>query len=355
MYATADRAARSPAPPSGLVGRLAGLKRHPTVADTGELHQTLVGVLPPTRRWGVGLAAIGGGLVLAAATAALRVGSAASWYIWPALAVAGAFFAVAMALRILHSRVADLLGSLAAYERREADLADEREELLHEALITSDRERQRLAGDLHDGVTQLVSAVALRTATLSRGLRRDGGASPERLASVAVSLDRMTDDLRAATAELRTLMGALVGGDIDSDGLAGALSQLLAPLADSGVNVEVTVGELDCSARVRSLIHRVAQELVRNSAKHSQARRVTLSVERNTSGILLRVVDDGRGFDRGGLEQHHRQGHMGLRLLEQRVRDAGGRLDISSSPGRGTTVEMTVPIPGPRSVTAKLS
>ena len=82
---------------------------------------------------------------------------------------------------------------------------------------------------------------------------------------------------------------------------------------------------------------------------------MTLSVERNTSGILLRVVDDGRGFDRGGLEQHHRQGHMGLRLLEQRVRDAGGRLDISSSPGRGTTVEMTVPIPGPRSVTAKLS
>jgi signal transduction histidine kinase len=49
---------------------------------------------------------------------------------------------------------------------------------------------------------------------------------------VAVSLDRMTDDLRAATAELRTLMGALVGGDIDSDGLAGALSQLLAPLAE---------------------------------------------------------------------------------------------------------------------------
>ncbi len=59
----------------------------------------------------------------------------------------------------------------------------------------------------HDGVTQLVSAVALRTATLSRGLRRDGGASPERLASVGVSLDRMTDDLEPVTAELRTLMG----------------------------------------------------------------------------------------------------------------------------------------------------
>jgi signal transduction histidine kinase len=347
MYATADRAARSPAPPSGLVGRLAALKRHPTVADAGELHQTLVGVLPPTRRWGLGLAAIGGGLVLAAAATALRVGSAASWYVWPVLAVAGAFFAVAMALRILHGRVGDLLGSLAAYERREADLADEREELLHEALITSDRERQRLAGDLHDGVTQLVSAVALRTATLSRGLRRDGGASPERLASVAVSLDRMTDDLQAATAELRTLMGALVGGDIDSDGLAGALSQLLAPLADSGVNVEVTVGELDCGARVRSLIHRVAQELVRNAAKHSRARRVTLSVERNTGGILLRVADDGRGFDLGSLEQLHRRGHMGLRLLEQRVRDAGGSLDITSSPGCGTMVQMTLPLPAP--------
>ena len=345
MYATAEKGAQSPASPSGLFGRLAALQRHPTVADAGDLHQTLVGLLPPTRRWGVGLAAIGGGLVLAAAT--LSVGSAAAWYIWPALAVAGAFFGVAMALRILHSRVGDLLGSLAAYERREADLADEREELLHEALMVSDRERQRLAGDLHDGVTQVVSAVALRTATLSRGLRRDGGASPERLASVAVSLDRMTDDLQAATAELRTLMGALVGGDIDSDGLAGALSQLLAPLADSGVNVEVTVGELDCGARVRSLIHRVAQELVRNAAKHSRARRVTLSVERNTGGILLRVADDGRGFDLGSLEQLHRRGHMGLRLLEQRVRDAGGSLDITSSPGCGTMVQMTLPLPAP--------
>jgi signal transduction histidine kinase len=93
------------------------------------------------------------------------------------------------------------------------------------------------------------------------------------------------------------------------------------------VNIEVTVGELDCDARVRSLIHRVAQELVRNAAKHSRARRVTLSVERNTGGILLRVADDGRGFDSGGLEQHHRQGHMGLRLLEQRVRNAGDHVE----------------------------
>jgi signal transduction histidine kinase len=74
---------------------------------------------------------------------------------------------------------------------------------------------------------------------------------------------------------------------------------------------------------------------------------VTLSVERNTGGILLRVADDGRGFDLGSVEQLRRRGHMGLRLLEQRVRDAGGSLDITSSPGCGTMVQMTLPLTAP--------
>jgi signal transduction histidine kinase len=219
--------------------------------------------------------------------------------------------------------------------------------------MASDKERQRLAGDLHDGVIQLVSAVTLRTATLARGLRRDPTPSPERFASTVVSLDRITSDLQAVTADLRTLMGALAGGEIESDGLAGALSQLLAPLADRGVNVEITVGELDCDARVRSLIHRVAQELVRNAAQHARPRRVSLTVERTPAGVSLRVADDGRGFDAATLEQRRQQGHMGLHLLEQRIRDAGGRLDIASTAGRGTTVEVTVPVRAAAPATAE--
>jgi signal transduction histidine kinase len=70
-------------------------------------------------------------------------------------------------------------------------------------------------------------------------------------------------------------------------------------------------------------------------------------VERTTGGTLLRVADDGRGFDPGSLEQLHREGHMGLRLLEQRVRGAGGSLEITSSPGCGTAVQMTLPLTAP--------
>ena len=354
MQATADRGARAPVTPAGGFQHLTALTPDPEVTKRGVVRSALARALPRTWRWWVGLALIGAAEVVAAA-AMVATGGVASAYAWLVLVLAGTVVAMATTLILHHRRFSGLLASLSTLERREADLADEREELLHDALMASDGERQRLAGDLHDGVIQLVSAVTLRTATLARGLRRDPVTSPERLASASVSLDRITIDLQAVTADLRTLMGALAGGEIESDGLAGALSQLLAPLADRGVNVEITVGELDCDARARSLIHRVAQELVRNAAKHARARRVSLTVERDTDGVSLRVADDGRGFDFAGLERYRREGHMGLRLLEQRVRDAGGGLEITTSPGHGTTVEMTLPIPASRSATTEFS
>ncbi|MGD0833326.1 MAG: ATP-binding protein [Candidatus Dormibacteria bacterium] len=351
MYATADRGARAPATPSGFLRPLAALRRDTAQSARGDLQKAVAPVLPRTWKWGAGLAVIGGAVVLSAA-AMFVTGSVRSVDAWMMLVAAGALVAMAVPLILYHRRFVALLASLSALERREADLADEREELLHDAIMASDGERQRLAADLHDGVIQLVSAVTLRTATLARGLRRDPSATPEKLASAAVSLDRITADLQAVTADLRTLMGALAGGDIESDGLSGALSQLLAPLADRGVNVEITVGELDCDARVRGLIHRVAQELVRNAAKHARARRVSLTVECDAAGVCLRVADDGRGFDAADLERYRRQGHMGLRLLEQRIRDAGGHLEIASSPGHGTTAEMTLPTVAPRPMAA---
>ncbi len=346
MHATADRGARASATPSGFLRPLGALKRGPAPAERGSLQRAVAPVVPRTWRWGVGIAVIGGAVVLSA-TAMFVTGSGRSVYAWLMLVAAGALVAMAVPLIVYHRRFTALLTSLSALERSEADLADEREELLHDALMASDGERQRLAADLHDGVIQLVSAVTLRTATLARGLRRDQSVAPEKLASAAVSLDRITADLQAVTADLRNLMGALAGGDIESDGLSGALSQLLAPLADRGVNVEITIGELDCDARVRGLIHRVAQELVRNAAKHARARRVSLTVECDAEGVCLRVADDGRGFDAADLERYRRQGHMGLRLLEQRIRDAGGQMEITSSPGHGTTAEMTLPTPSP--------
>ena len=96
-------------------------------------------------------------------------------------------------------------------------------------------------------------------------------------------------------------MGTLAGDEIESGGLTGALSTLLVPLAESGVQVSISVGELDCEGRVRSLIHRVAQELVRNVAKHAGAHQVELTLTQERGEI--RLLPDGR---RAGVRHRRR-------------------------------------------------
>jgi signal transduction histidine kinase len=310
--------------------------------------------MPRGSWWVVPIVALAVSMVTAPLTAAAAIAlHATSWAELAALGLAGAVLAVSLVLVPVQLRLVVLDRRQSGHWRREAmrsaereaDLSAEREELLHDALVASDRERRQLAGDLHDGVIQLVSAVTLRTATLSRGLRRDGGQTPERIGAAVEGLDRITVDLQAVTADLRGLMGALAGDEIESGGgLSGALSKLLVPLAESGVQVHISIGELTCDAHVRSLIHRVVQELVRNVAKHAAAQRVELTVGQDHGEVHMALTDDGQGFDLGALGERQRRGHMGLLLVEQRVEDAGGVLQVTSTPGRGTRVVMRLPI-----------
>ena len=324
--------------------------------------ELVIAVVPPvggmtrTSNWVIPIVALAVSLITAPLAAAAAVAlHATSWAELVALGLGGAVLTVSLVLVPLQMRLTRLAG-LQAHQRRreaehsaerEAELSAEREELLHDALVASDRERRQLAGDLHDGVIQLVSAVTLRTATLSRGLRREGGQTPERITAAVESLDRITVDLQAVTADLRGLMGALAGDEIERGGLTGALSKLLVPLAESGVQVDISVGELLCDARVRSLIHRVVQELVRNVAKHAAAHRVDLTITEDRDEVRLALTDDGQGFDLGALGERRRRGHMGLLLVEQRVQDAGGMLQVTSTLGRGTKVVMRLPLAGP--------
>jgi signal transduction histidine kinase len=339
--------------------REAGAPMHPS----GQSRPGLVAaVVPPAGRmtrsssWVIPIVALAVSLITAPLVAAAAVAlHATSWAELVALGLGGAVLAVSLVLVPFQMRLARLSGQRAGHWRqeaehsaeREAELSAEREELLHDALVASDRERRQLAGDLHDGVIQLVSAVTLRTATLSRGLRREGGQTPERITAVVEGLDRITVDLQAVTADLRGLMGALAGDEIESGGLTGALSKLLVPLAESGVQVDISVGELVCDARIRSLIHRVVQELVRNVAKHAAAHRVELTITEDRDEVRLALTDDGQGFDLGALGERQRRGHMGLLLVEQRVQDAGGMLQVTSTLGRGTKVVMRLPLAGP--------
>lgn len=234
-----------------------------------------------------------------------------------------------------------MLGSLAALgglatimiwalSRRLRRAADERQRLLQAAIDASQGERRRIARDLHDGVVQDLAGTAF---ALSAAAREPG---PVANATVARAAGALRDSLRG----LRSLLVEIHPPDLDAEGLAAAIDDLVAPAAAAGMTAHVGVdgvtGVPDPAVR---LVWRVAQEAVRNALRHSGGSRLDVQVDRRDGRVVLVVRDDGVGMD---VEKPHGAQHFGLRGLAGLVRDEGGQLDVDSDPGRGTTVTLEV-------------
>jgi signal transduction histidine kinase len=199
----------------------------------------------------------------------------------------------------------------------------EREELLRAAVDASDTERRRIAADLHDGAVQDLAGVAFGLAPLA-----DAASEPEK-----GQLEDAIGRLRQGVRDLRTLLVEIHPPALSSTGLEAALSDLLSPLAAAGLETSLDV---DPDVPPDPLMYRVAREAVRNVAAHAEASRVSVRV---TPGRLV-VADDGRGFAPGDRERRRAEGHLGLSLLEGIVRQAGGTLSVTSTPGAGSTVTL---------------
>ncbi|MBS2940263.1 sensor histidine kinase [Nocardioides sp. J2M5] len=218
--------------------------------------------------------------------------------------------------------------------RRIARGARVREELLQAAVRASDAERLRIARDLHDGVVQDLAGSSFALSTVSSS----GSLEPQ----VRGELDEVSRSLRTSMRSLRSLLVEIYPPDLHAGGLAAALHDLVAPLTATGTAVDVDVsGDEEASEAVVALTWRVAQEAVRNVVHHASATRVSVTVRREGDSLVLEVVDDGRGFDRGVEEP---EGHFGLRNLEGLVRESRGTLEVESAPGDGTALRMEVPV-----------
>jgi signal transduction histidine kinase len=91
---------------------------------------------------------------------------------------------------------------------------------------------------------------------------------------------------------------------------------------------------------VKEALYRIAQEALQNAAKHAHAQTVELTLEQQESELILRVKDDGRGFD----PARTFPGHLGLHSMRDRMAAVGGKLDIQSSRGRGTSIDARIPV-----------
>jgi signal transduction histidine kinase len=215
----------------------------------------------------------------------------------------------------------------------------EREELLASAIESSSQERRRIAADLHDGVVQDLAGVAFGLAPLAEAAAQRGAGEE------SAALKDATSRLRQGVRDLRTLLVEIHPPAIESAGLEGALSDLLSPLQVDGVQTSLSVDDDSTTGSSSdALIYRVAREAVRNVQKHAGASSVRLTVTCTPDGVRRLVVqDDGRGFGAQQRTMRGADGHVGLTLLEDIVRQAGGRLDVRSNPGEGTTVSLELP------------
>jgi signal transduction histidine kinase len=217
-----------------------------------------------------------------------------------------------------------------ALNRREQAAAAERERLLHSAATASDAERRRIARDLHDGVVQDLAGTSF---ALSAAARDPGPVADTTVGAAA-------DSLRTALRSLRSLLVEIHPPDLDADGLAAALEDLVAPAAAAGMEARVEVaGVAGAPDRAVRLLWRVAQEAVRNALRHSGGSLLEVRVERRDGRLALVVRDDGSGID---VSRAARAEHFGLRGMAGLVRDEGGRLDVESARGGGTTVTLEV-------------
>jgi two-component system NarL family sensor kinase len=230
-----------------------------------------------------------------------------------------------------------LIWHLASRVRRDQR---QRERLLQRAVEASSTERRLIAASLHDGPVQdlaatsfVVSAAAARAGTAGQGpLERE-------LREVAASV-------RTSIRALRSLLVDIYPASLAHSGLSGALVDLAQSVSAPGLEVRLDADpdeDLGLSRAQERLVYRIAQETLRNAAKHAAPGSVTLALHRADGAVLLDVVDDGPGFDAAAKLAAPEEGHFGLRLLADLAASGGAELLVDSSPGRGTRWRLRVP------------
>ncbi len=208
------------------------------------------------------------------------------------------------------------------------------EEALRRMNQTLEEETKRLAHEVHDEAGQLIATAQLALADAALEMP---ASSREGVAKVSRVLDEVADQLRRLAHELRPTV-------LDDLGLLSALEFLSqGVIKRTGLDVRVegsTAGRLD--PIIETTLYRVVQEAVLNVVKHARARSVIIRVEHGPTHIRCSIRDDGVGFDAGGQPKGPRG--LGLLGIGHRVETLGGRLEIRTRPGQGTTLVVGIPV-----------
>ncbi|WP_214366880.1 GAF domain-containing sensor histidine kinase [Pseudonocardia sp. H11422] len=209
------------------------------------------------------------------------------------------------------------------------------EQFTEQVIAAQEAERRRLAGDIHDGISQRLVSLGYHLDAAAGTMRSDPGYAAQQLALARELADITVDEARAAIGGLRPPI-------LDDLGLAGGLASLCRTVPD--LRCELTLGEERLPEHVEIALYRIAQEALQNVQKHAGATTVRMRFAVRAGAARLEVGDDGCGFDIGAgeLPVADRSGY-GMRSMAERAELVGGTLAVRSRPGSGTTVTVTVP------------
>ncbi|MFN0148580.1 MAG: GAF domain-containing protein [Dehalococcoidia bacterium] len=253
------------------------------------------------------------------------------------LLVDGQFFGLLDAIYMQPRRFSQDEVRLFTSLAKRAALAIENAQLYAQAqALAAVEERQRLARELHDSVSQALYGIALGAKTARTLLDRDP-------ARAIAPVDYVVQLAEAGLAEMRALIFELRPESLATEGLVAALQKQVDSLrARYGLAVDAGLPEEpEAPFAVKEAIYRVAQEALHNVVKHARAQRVTLSLGCEGEALVLVVADDGQGFDPGG----DFPGHLGLRSMRERVERLGGQLTLTSAPGEGSRLAVRLAAP----------
>jgi signal transduction histidine kinase len=243
-----------------------------------------------------------------------------------------------------------VLSALAAYlqyGRRQLLLAKERERHLSSELINAEeQERRRIASELHDDFSQ-------RLAVLSLGLENVDEATPASLADVHERLRQLVRSTSELSTDLHTLSHQLHSSTLESLGLVPAVAALCKEFSSNqGIRVDFTSCEIPRSIYPDTAlcVFRIVQEGLRNLKKHSGAEDAKVNLKMTGERLEVTVRDEGYGFD---LQALHENEGLGIRSMEERARSLGGKFEIRSESGKGTTLKASVPVTGDAEVGKK--
>jgi len=226
----------------------------------------------------------------------------------------------------------------ARLHQRLADREEALERFAERTVEWQEQERRRLAGDIHDGISQRIVSLFFHLSAAADAIPADPVMAAQQVARAQELATAALDEARSAIAGLRPPV-------LDDLGLAASLDSLAHSFPTLDVRVEAA--ELRMAEHAETAVYRTAQEALQNVAKHADAQSVRLRLQRHKDRVVLEVADDGAGFDAAAPSAGWPGGPgptgFGLAGMRERAELLGGHLDLAATPGRGTTVRLTIP------------